>query len=137
VLYSGRSFPKSNQLKFAQPDIEIPKMPTEPTQNQEPLINRLQRSFGPLIGAIILDLVDLASFGPLGIGGFLVGILVGWWMLSVYEISQRTRMWLSSLAGVYCLIPFTELIPVATLITALARFKQKGKMTNNNDPNNK
>jgi len=99
----------------------------ESNENTEPLIHRLQRAFGPLIGAIILDLVDLASFGPLGIGGFLIGIGVGWWMLSMYTISTATRMWLSLLAGVYCLIPFTELIPVATIITAIARFKQKGK----------
>lgn len=103
------------------------RMDSDPTKNKEPLIMRLQRVFGSLIGAIILDLVDLASFGPLGIGGFFIGLLVGWWMLSVYKLSTNTRIWLSLLAGVYCLVPFTELIPVATLITAFARLKEKPK----------
>lgn len=102
-------------------------MESDPAKNKEPLIIRLQRAFGPLIGAIILDLVDLVSFGPLGIGGFFIGLLVGWWMISVYDLSTKTRIWLSLLAGVYCLVPFTELIPVATLVTAFARFKGKVK----------
>lgn len=91
------------------------------------LIERLNQTFGPLIGAIILDLVDLASFGPLGIGGFFIGMLVGWWILSVYDISQRTRGILAVLSGVYCLVPFTEFIPAATLITAIARFNKRPK----------
>ena len=117
---------KFNAIKFA-PLLTKFNALSDSKENSEPLINRLQRSFGPLIGAIILDLVDLASFGPLGIGGFFIGGLVGWWMLSTHEISTSTRMWLSLLAGVYCLVPFTELIPVATLIAALARYKQSKK----------
>ncbi|MEP1094232.1 MAG: hypothetical protein ABJG78_03945 [Cyclobacteriaceae bacterium] len=91
------------------------------------ILERLNQSFGPLIGAIILDLVDLATFGPLGIGGFVLGVLIGWWILSVYDISVRTRTILAVLAGVYCLAPFTEFIPVATLISAIARYKQSSK----------
>ena len=102
-------------------------MEPDRSKNKAALIERLQRSFGFLIGAMILDIVDLASFGPLGIGGFFIGIFVGWWMLSVYDLSIKTKIWLSLLAGIYCLVPFTELIPVATLITAFARFKDKKK----------
>ncbi|MEP5613572.1 MAG: hypothetical protein ABJP45_15075 [Cyclobacteriaceae bacterium] len=99
-------------------------------KSESSILDRLNRAFGPLIGAMILDLVDLATFGPLGIGGFIIGTAVGWWILSVYDIPQRTRMILAVLAGIYCLAPFTEFIPVATLVTAIARFKQSSKRKN-------
>lgn len=92
---------------------------------QKPLIERINTAFGPLAGALILDFVDLATIGPLGIGGFFVGGAVGWWILSVYDISKNTRLILAFLAGIYCLVPFTEFIPVATLISAIARFVKK------------
>ncbi len=87
------------------------------------LMERLQRAFGPLVGGMILDLVDLSTFGPYGIGGFFVGSLVGWWICSIYELAISTRLTLSLLAGVYCLLPLTEFIPVATLISAFVRFR--------------
>lgn len=99
----------------------------EHKKSEPSLIERLNNSFGPLVGAMILDLVDLATIGPLGIGGLVIGMAVGWWVLSVYDISINTRRMLSLLAGIYCLIPFTEFIPVATLISAIARYKQGGK----------
>lgn len=95
-------------------------------KQDKPLIDRLHTAFGPLAGALILDLVDLATIGPLGIGGFFIGGAVGWWILSVYDISRNTRLILALLAGIYCMVPITEFIPVATLISALARFLKKG-----------
>lgn len=92
-------------------------------QKKEPLIERLHRAFGPLIGGIILDLVDLSTFGPYGIGGFFIGALVGWWICSVYDLKPSTRFTIALLAGAYCLFPFTELIPAATLISALIRYR--------------
>ncbi|MEQ9404550.1 MAG: hypothetical protein RIM99_13235 [Cyclobacteriaceae bacterium] len=94
-------------------------------KSEPSVLERLNRTFGPLAGAMILDLVDLASIGPLGIGGFFIGIAIGWWILSIYDISRNTRIMLALLAGIYCLVPFTEFIPVATLISAIARYKQR------------
>lgn len=94
-------------------------------KQEKPLIKRLNNAFGPLAGALLLDFVDLATIGPLGIGGFFIGTAVGWWILSVYNISKNTRVLLALFAGIYCLVPFTEFIPIATLISALARFFKK------------
>lgn len=88
-----------------------------------PLMYRLHRALGPIAGGLILDAVDLATFGPFGVCGFFVGCLVGWWISSIYRFSTRARAVWALLAGVYCLVPFTEVIPVATIISAVARFE--------------
>jgi len=92
------------------------------------LIERLHRAFGPLIGGIILDLVDLSTIGPYGLGGFFIGGLVGWWICSIYSISTQTRFIIALLAGIYCLLPLTEFIPVATLISAFIRFRGESNL---------
>ncbi len=101
--------------------------------DNSPLIDRIHKAFGPLAGAIILDLVDLASFGPLGIGGLFVGGFVCWWILSTYNISKNMRILISILGGVYCMLPLTEIIPLATIISAIARFKEKPKKSSRYD----
>ena len=103
------------------------------SQSQRPdsLIERLHRAFGPLVGGMLLDLVDLTTFGPYGLGGFFIGALVGWWICSIYNMTTSTRLCLALLAGIYCLLPLTEFIPVATLISAFIRFRGDQK----NNPN--
>lgn len=99
-------------------------MPEEEQISQKAsLIERLHRAFGPLVGGMILDLVDLSTFGPYGIGGFFIGALVGWWICSIYRISTSKRLMLALIAGVYCLLPLTEFIPVATLLSAYVRYR--------------
>lgn len=88
-----------------------------------PLIERLHRALGPLAGGILLDLADLSTFGPYGLGGFVIGALVGWWTCSIYDLSRSTRFYLALLAGAYCLFPLTEFLPLATLLSALIRFR--------------
>jgi hypothetical protein len=70
------------------------------------------------------------TFGPIGLlGGFVLGAAVGWWVSSIYEFSTRGRAVFASLAALYTAIPFTELIPVATIIAALARFRERPPAT--------
>ncbi len=87
-------------------------------------VRRLHRALGPLAGGLILDFLDLATFGPLGVAGFFVGALIGWWITSIYGFSTRAKLSWSIVAGIYCLVPFTEFIPVATIISAVARYKE-------------
>lgn len=90
------------------------------------LLERLHRALGPLAGGLILDFVDLATFGPLGFYlGPIVGALVGWWISSIYRYKTSSRIIWAILAALYCTIPLTEIIPVATIISALARFSEK------------
>ncbi len=84
---------------------------------------RLHHALGPIAGAMILDAGDLLTFGPLGIyTGALVGGGVGFWLTGLYRFSMPVRLLWSVAAGIYYSIPFTEMLPIATLISATHRF---------------
>ena len=97
--------------------------PREERPKKLSLIERLHRAFGPLAGGMLLDLVDLSTFGPYGLGGFVIGTLVGWWICSIYNLKPATRLSIALLAGAYCLFPLTEFVPLATLISVYVRFR--------------
>lgn len=87
---------------------------------------RVLRSFGPLAGGYLLDVLDLATFGPLGLYlGPLLGGLLGWWLASVYRFGWLGQSLLILLTMVYCMIPATEFVPLATIVFALIRFAKK------------
>lgn len=95
-------------------------------QQQQPgLLWRLHRALGPILGGLILDFTDLATFGPLGILGPLLGAAVVLWISMLYQFSLRTKIILAFLAGVYCMMPMTEFFPIATLVCAACRFFEK------------
>jgi hypothetical protein len=72
---------------------------------------------------MILDAADFFTFGPLGrVTGLFIGMPIGWWICSIYGFSTPSRLLCATLAGVYCMTPGTELIPLATMISAAARF---------------
>ena len=86
----------------------------------------MHRALGPIVAGLVIDLVDLATFGPLGIFvGFILGGAAGWYLGRFYGYSETTRWWLALIAGIYCTIPMTEFIPLATLSGAVARFFQE------------
>ena len=102
------------------PDLDNIELPPEP------LLERLYRTFGPLAGALLIDSVDLVTAGPLKpFLGVTLGVPVTWWVTSIYGLSLPNRLLLSLLGGCYCLMPFTELIPVATIIAAVGRFEPR------------
>ncbi len=85
--------------------------------------SRLYRALGPIAGGLVLDFVDLATLGPIGLflGPFL-GFAAAMWICSIYRFSLRTKIWLSLLAGLYCMVPMTEPFPLATITMAFCRF---------------
>ncbi len=93
-----------------------------------PLARRLNRAFGPILAGIVIDLVDLATFGPIGLVlGIPLGGAAGYWMGTALGL-ERKHAWLCALAaGIYCTIPFTEVLPLATLVGAFVRFREGGK----------
>lgn len=87
------------------------------------LFVRLERAFGPVLGGLLIDFIDLATFGPVGVFfGMIIGGAAAYWVCSIYRMPIRQRIIWAIAAGVYCTIPFTEALPLATLIGAYARF---------------
>jgi hypothetical protein len=102
-----------------------PDIPQQPQHEAPPptLWQRLHFALGPLAGCLVLDFVDLATFGPVGLVlGVPLGAGVGYWLGSLYGFQATGRVVLAILSGIYCATPFTELLPVATIIGAVARF---------------
>jgi hypothetical protein len=73
----------------------------------------------PIVGALAIDLADVFSAGPHGlvIGGVLTMIVA---LASGARFSRA--LLLGVLGAVYCALPFTEPIPLATMLTLLHGF---------------
>jgi len=110
---------------------------TEPGQTAQQLCSnagdneltmRLNRSFGPIAAGLIIDLFDFSTFGPIGLVlGLPVGGLSGYWTGRALGLDKRASVWCAICAAIYCTIPGTEFIPLATIIGAYVRFRQSGK----------
>lgn len=88
-----------------------------------PTTTRLYHALGPILGAVVLDAADFVTFGPVGVYiGFFVGLGIGWWLGGFYGFDRGARWTVAIAAGIYTMIPMTEFIPLATLISAFARF---------------
>ncbi len=93
------------------------------SENKRELWARLNKAFGPILGGLIIDFFDLATFGPIGIlMGVFIGGIAGYWVGMMYEISTKYRAIMAAVAGIYCAIPGTGLLPFATIAGAFARF---------------
>jgi hypothetical protein len=93
------------------------------------LWQRLYYALGPVAGCLVLDLADFLTFGPIGLAlGIPAGAAIGWWLGSLYGFEKQGRAVLAALSGLYCTIPFTELLPIATIIGATARFYHPPKV---------
>jgi hypothetical protein len=86
-------------------------------------LERAAFALGPLGTGIVLDALDFATFGPVGIMlGAVVGGTAGW-ILGQYERFDRSvRIGFALCAAAYLTIPLTEPIPLATILFLLARF---------------
>lgn len=104
-----------------QPESEAERKP-EPTTA---VSRRLNRAFGPVIAGMILDVVDLATFGPIGFFlGVPVGLAAGYWLGTCLGLERRHCVWVAMAAAIYCTMPGTEFIPLGTLVGAYARFRE-------------
>jgi hypothetical protein len=84
---------------------------------------RIYYALGPLAAGIMLDLLDLATFGMVGVFvGALVGAWAGWLIGEFEGLDRDGRVAIACCAAVYMMIPMTEPLPIATLFTLVARF---------------
>ena len=81
-----------------------------------------KRIFGPMLAGLLIDAVDLITFGSIGIyAGMFVGGAVGYWLAPALGFPPKGR-WLSALmTGIYCTMPITGFIPAATIAAGLSR----------------
>lgn len=73
-----------------------------------------------MLAAMAIDLADLAMIGPLGLAA---GLFVGFALTSVLALttgaSLPRALLLGLLGGIYCMLPITDLVPLATMLTSL------------------
>ncbi|MHC4872223.1 MAG: hypothetical protein ACYTFY_10295 [Planctomycetota bacterium] len=114
--------------------VEIEVIEEEKSSNRKipkDIFLRLHRAIGPVAAGLIIDFIDLATFGPLGfILGPVIGAAAGWWIASIYNYSNKGRIIWAIAAGIYCSLPFTEIIPLATIVSAIARFGEQPESEN-------
>lgn len=95
----------------------------DPAPPQGDLFARLRRALGPILPGMILDSLDLVTFGPVGLlVGIIIGSLAGYWLSTEYRLSPAKRLLGALAAGFYCMLPFTSFLPIGTLIGAYFRF---------------
>ena len=87
----------------------------------------IKRLFGPMLAGLLIDAVDLITFGSIGIyTGMFVGGALGYWLAPALGFPPKGR-WLSALmTGIYCTMPITGFIPAATIAAGLSRSLFKG-----------
>lgn len=86
-------------------------------------LQRLSYALGPWGAGIILDMLDLATFGPIGIiAGAIVGGYAGWILGECEGFDRSIRIAFAICAAAYMTIPFTEPIPAATILILVARY---------------
>jgi hypothetical protein len=100
-------------------------------------LRRLNHAMGPVLAGMIIDAVDLITFGPAGLAlGIPVGALAGYWLGQSMGLDKNASCICALAAGVYCMIPFTEVLPLGTIVGALVRYENNGDSATSTDSQN-
>lgn len=80
----------------------------------------------PVVAGALLDLLDLATWGPVGLWvGLAAGGLAGWMLAPLLGWQGRSR-WLGALgAGLYCMLPVTSILPLGTVVGLLSSLRER------------
>jgi len=104
-------------------EVEVERL--DPEEGDEEDASRWGGALGPVLAGMIIDILDLATFGVTGIYiGFLLGAPAGWYLARRLGLDLKRALLTAICCGVYCTIPVTSPIPVATLIGVWARARQ-------------
>lgn len=96
---------------------------------------RFNHALGPIAAGVIIDAVDFVTFGPIGLVlGFPIGATAGYWLGRSMHLEKQTSFICAVIAGIYCTIPGTELLPLGTLVGALVRFDDVPAINATTDP---
>lgn len=76
--------------------------------------------WAPIVAALAIDLADIATAGPIGlVAGLFVGGILTTTVSMLSGARLRRALALGFLGAIYCALPLTETIPMATMLTAL------------------
>lgn len=82
-------------------------------------------AIGPVISGLIIDVLDFSTRGgALAVLGLLLGVLAGWYLARNLGLDRKRSLYVGLACGVYCMIPVTSPIPLATLIGVWVRARQ-------------
>lgn len=108
-------------------DQRLPGQPVQgtllPASSEYPILGETDaahssQAWAPLVAAVLLDIADVFSLGPHGIViGLLVGTSLGWRIAATSGLSPKARLFSAAAAAIYCAIPGTELLPLASMAT--------------------
>jgi hypothetical protein len=105
--------------------IEVDVERLDPEEDPGPGSDHWGRAVGPVLAGVIIDVLDLATIGAMGLYlGFLLGAPAGWYLARHLGLDRRRAFGAALGCGLYCTIPFTSPIPVATMIGIWARARQ-------------
>ncbi|MFT5283858.1 MAG: hypothetical protein ACI8TQ_000008 [Planctomycetota bacterium] len=108
---------------MTQPSSHTQPADSVPKANGSELHDRLFRALAPALAALVLDFADLITIGPLGLyGGLVIGTSVGWWMGGMHNFGRKGRLLIAVISGIYCMMPATHFLPLATMLSAIGRF---------------
>ncbi|VGO19990.1 hypothetical protein [Pontiella sulfatireligans] len=130
---SEKPAPEDRILELDEDDLKVMDAAPQPAADMG---RRINRAFGPIAAGLIIDLIDFTSFGPIGLVlGLPLGGLVGYWMGRSLGLGRKGSLWCALAAGLYCMAPATEFIPLAMIMGACVRFSESGKRRSANEKN--
>ena len=104
-------------------EVEVERL--EPGEQTQDGASRWGKAIGPVVAGMIIDALDIATFGHFGFYlGFLLGAPAGWYLARHLGLDRKRALLTAIGCGIYCTIPFTFPIPVATMIGVWARTRQ-------------
>ena len=112
----------------------MPKTPPETTQFST-TVNRVNHAIGPVAAGMVIDTLDVMTLGPVGLLlGIPVGALAGYWLGKSLGLEKQASLLCAAAAAVYCTVPFTELLPLGTIVGALGRFQESSAADDSTTP---
>ena len=82
------------------------------------------RDLGPVAAGALLDVADVFTAGTMGLyAGMLVGGTAGFLLAPQLGFQGRQRWLCAAMAGAYCTLPFTAILPLGTLFGLLVRLR--------------
>jgi len=96
--------------------------PAGPREERARQLRELGGTLGPLMAGFLIDVLDAATVTPLF--GLVLGWPLGYYILRQVGCAHSRALQLGVLIGLYCALPGTFALPVATLVGAAVKLRQ-------------